>query len=248
MPDPPPVRSHDSPEELAADLLLAELAIRDPETSPLQLDGWAHVQQAAYRELAEQPGWTPQVRELVPDDLRDAFDLNAAAQAELHALTRPRDELPDHWTIVPPPPADELLTAYHTAADEFGVDWTYLAAIHLIETRMGRIRGDSTAGARGPMQFLPSTWDAYGEGDIEDPTDAIRAAARYLVAHGAPEDMDGALWAYNHSDRYVTAVSNYAAVMQAEPETYHAYHAWRVYYRLTSGSVVLEEGWSSPDA
>ena len=65
--------------------------------------------------------------------------------------------------------------------------WTYLAAIHLVETRMGRIRGASTAGARGPMQFLPSTWALYGAGgDINDPRDAILAAARLLRHHGAP--------------------------------------------------------------
>ena len=68
---------------------------------------------------------------------------------------------------------------------------------------MGRIRGTSTAGAKGPMQFLPSTWEAYGEGDIEDPDDAIMAAARYLANYGAPADMDRALFAYNHSDHYV---------------------------------------------
>ncbi len=34
--------------------------------------------------------------------------------------------------------------------------WYYLAAINLIETRMGRIDGLSTAGAQGPMQFLPA--------------------------------------------------------------------------------------------
>jgi len=68
--------------------------------------------------------------------------------------------------IVAPPPADELLGHYRAAGDEFGVDWTYLAAIHLVETRMGRIRGTSTAGAHGPMQFMPATWDAYGEGDV----------------------------------------------------------------------------------
>jgi len=28
----------------------------------------------------------------------------------------------------------------------------------------GSIQGDSTAGAQGPMQFLPSTFDAYGNG------------------------------------------------------------------------------------
>ncbi|HWB70695.1 MAG TPA: lytic transglycosylase domain-containing protein [Egibacteraceae bacterium] len=118
-----------------------------------------------------------------------------------------------------------------------------MAAIHLVESRMGRIRGDSPAGARGPMQFLPSTWAAYGDGDIDDPGDAIRAAARYLVAHGAPGDMRRALYAYNHSDRYVEAIQAYAAVMAADERAFLGYYHWRVYYRTTGGDVVLPEGY-----
>ena len=230
-----------SADALAERLVAAEQAIRAPDTT--DLSGWAQVQQAGYRTLHRHPDWAPVVREVMPAGLRDAFDANLLAQEELFALTDPREELPD-WRIVAPPPADELRDHYDAAAAEFGVEWTHLAAIHLVETRMGRIRGVSSAGAQGPMQFIPETWAAYGEGDVEDPRDAIRAAARYLVAHGAPEDMDGALWAYNHSDRYVRAVQAYASVMRAEPATYAAYHQWRVYYRLASGDVVLEEGWT----
>ena len=108
---------------------------------------------------------------------------------------------------------------------------------------MGRIRGTSIAGARGPMQFMPRTWEAYGEGDVEDARDSIFAAARYLRANGAPGDMDRALFAYNRSQRYVRAIAAYASVMRAEPETYHAYYHWRVYYRLSTGDVVLDEGY-----
>lgn len=230
-----------SAEGLADRLVLAEQVIRDPDTA--DVTPWAQAQQADYRTLHRHPDWVPVVREAMPQDLRDAFDANLRAQEELFALTDPREELPD-WRIVAPPPIDELRGHYEAAADEFGIDWTYLAAIHLTETRMGRIRGVSSAGAQGPMQFMPATWDAYGEGDVNDPRDAIRAAARYLVDHGAPEDMDSALWAYNHSDRYVAAIQAYASVMRAEPVTTAAYHQWRVYYRLTSGDVVLEEGWT----
>ncbi len=180
----------------------------------------------------------------MPADLHDVFDRNLEAAEELRALTAPRDHLPD-WRIVAPPPAPTLLAAYRAAGDELGIDWTYLAAIHLVETRMGRIRGDSDAGAKGPMQFLPSTWDAYGEGDIDDPHDAIRTAARYLVAHGAPGDMQAALYAYNHADHYVTAVDDYAQVMQADARAYLGYWTWQVYYRLQGGDVVLTEGWDA---
>src|SRR5438045_9544127 len=88
---------------------------------------------------------------------------------------------PPAWRIVTPAPPDELLTDYKDASQQAGVPWQVLASIHLIETRMGRIRGVSTAGAQGPMQFLPTTWVRYGEGgDIYDDRDAIFAAARLL--------------------------------------------------------------------
>ena len=108
---------------------------------------------------------------------------------------------------------------------------------------MGRIRGRSTAGAQGPMQFMPATWDAYGRGDINDPADAIEAAARYLAASGAPQDMRGALWSYNHSDLYVDAVSAYAEVMKADPRAFRGYYHWQVYFRTPQGDVHLPEGY-----
>jgi membrane-bound lytic murein transglycosylase B len=124
------------------------------------------------------------------------------------------------------------------------VHWSYLAAIHLVETRMGRIRGVSTAGAVGPMQFLPTTWDLYGEGgDIRDPRDAILAAGRLLVAHGAPRDMAGALWHYNPADAYVGAVLSYARTMQRSPSAYHRYWHWRVLYSHARGTHVLPVGY-----
>ena len=53
------------------------------------------------------------------------------------------------------------------------MDWEVLAAIMLVETRMGRIHSRSSAGAQGPMQFLPATWEAYGlGGDVHDAHDA----------------------------------------------------------------------------
>ena len=113
--------------------------------------------------------------------------------------------------------------------------WQYLAAINLVETGMGRIRGTSVAGAQGPMQFMPATWAAYGEGDINDPRDADpRPPARYLAANGAPGDMAGALWNYNHSDRYVRAVQRYADLIAEHPGAFAGFHAL--------GRLVLEHG------
>ena len=91
----------------------------------------------------------------------------------------------------------------------FGEDWYVLAAVGKVESDHGANMGPSTAGAMGPMQFLPSTWetsgvDGNGDGvaNIMAPTDAIPAAASYLKTGGAPEDWYRALFTYNHADWY----------------------------------------------
>ena len=227
---------------LRAALVAAEDTIASDAVGDLQVAEAAHVQQQAYRDLVAHPEWHDEVVAGLAADMAARIDANVLAGAELRALTAPRDELPP-WTIVAPPPEQVLQTSYQAAQDEFAIPWEYLAAIHLIETRMGRIRGTSTAGAQGPMQFLPETWAAYGEGDINDPHDAIMAAGRYLAAHGAPDDMDAALYAYNHSDHYVRAIQAYVGVMREFPRSARAYYHWRVYYRLASGDVLLLEGY-----
>jgi hypothetical protein len=158
-------------------------------------------------------------------------------------MTDPQPGLP-RWRIVAPRPAGELLGYYKRAQRRTGVPWTYLAAINLVETRMGRIRGVSTAGDRGPMQFLPTTWDLYGAGgDIDDPRDAILAAARLLRHHGAPGDMAEALYHYNPSASYVGAVQEYARTMQRSPSAYRGYWHWRVLYRQARGTYLLPVGY-----
>ena len=62
------------------------------------------------------------------------------------------------------------------------------------------------------MQFEPSTWALYGDGgNIMNPADAIPAAARLLVANGAPGNLQQAIFAYNHSGSYVQHVLSWAA-------------------------------------
>lgn len=109
----------------------------------------------------------------------------------------------------------EYQRLYREAAEEygFGEDWYILAAVGKVESNHGQNMGPSSAGALGPMQFLPSTWEAHGvdgNGDgranIMDPEDAIPAAAAYLVLNGAPGDWYRALFAYNHADWYVMQV------------------------------------------
>lgn len=171
----------------------------------------------------------------------------AAARA-LHAITSPARKLPA-WRIVAPRPASTLLRSYHQAARRTGVPWTYLAAVNLVESRMGRIRGTSPAGAQGPMQFIPSTWKVYGAGgDIDDPHDAILAAARLLRDNGAPGDMPGALYHYNPSRDYVRAVTLYARTMQRSPAAYRGYWHWRVLYGTVHGTYVLPVGYPDEPA
>ncbi|MDP9022435.1 MAG: transglycosylase SLT domain-containing protein [Actinomycetota bacterium] len=245
-PTPPSdVSPFTDPNELAEALATAETTLASPETSDEAVRAWAWLQQQAYRDLVVNLDWRPTAKAALPPEFHTAFDLNIHAGTQLRKLTKPREALPD-WRIIPAPPVDELRAHYDAAAAEFGVDWSYLAAIHFVESRMGRIRGTSTAGARGPMQFMPATWEAYGEGDIDDPRDAIRAAARYLVAHGAPGNMRRALYAYNHSQLYVDAIEDHARVMREYPHYYRTYYNWRVYYITVNGDILLEEGYGVP--
>jgi membrane-bound lytic murein transglycosylase B len=111
-----------------------------------------------------------------------------------------------------------------------------LAAVNFVETAFGKVRSRSTAGAQGPMQFLPATWRAYGlGGDVDDPRDAILGAANYLRASGAPADLRRALFAYNHSTLYVDAVLAYARAMKRDVGAYHGFHAWQVFVRTPRG-------------
>ncbi|MGQ0519861.1 MAG: hypothetical protein ACT4PX_01760, partial [Actinomycetota bacterium] len=234
-----------SPTTVAEALATAEPAIRNPATPAPELERHGRAQQVAYRQLAIHPEWLPQVLTRLPDDMRGVVEANTSAGIELRALTKPQASLPP-WRIVEPAPADELLGYYKAAEAGVGAPWRYLAAIHLVETRMGRIRGDSTAGAQGPMQFLPSTWQQYGGGgDINSNRDAILAAARLLVRNGAPGDMANALFNYNRSQRYVRAVTAYAEQMGADERAYFGYYHWQVYYRMADGDRLLPVGYGT---
>jgi murein DD-endopeptidase MepM/ murein hydrolase activator NlpD len=118
----------------------------------------------------------------------------------------------DQFTIPP-----FLLPIYQACGTQYAIPWQVLASINRIETAFGTNLNVSTAGAVGWMQFLPSTWRAYGVDANEDgrkdpynPLDAICAAARYLRAAGGEEDLRTAIFAYNHADWYVDEVILYA--------------------------------------
>jgi Transglycosylase SLT domain len=118
-----------------------------------------------------------------------------------------------------------MLPIYQACGTQYGIDWQVLASINRIETAFGTNLNVSTAGAVGWMQFLPSTWKAYGVDANEDgrkdpynPVDAVCAAARYLDAAGYSEDIRGAIFAYNHADWYVDEVLLYANQYGKLPE------------------------------
>jgi membrane-bound lytic murein transglycosylase B len=115
------------------------------------------------------------------------------------------------------------LRLYRQAGARYRVPWSVLAAIGKVESDHGRVRlpgvrsGSNWAGACGPMQIgcvsgsrAGNAWARYGHGRPHDPAQAIPAAARYLVDHGARHNLDRALFAYNHSWPYVARVKQLA--------------------------------------
>ena len=241
-----------SPAELASQLIAAERGLGEANASVGELADWGHLHQVAIRKLGYEPEWDTEVFEALPPEYVERTLLHVSARRaliDLHSGYDAADFIPA-WEIVEPVAEADLRTFYERAEQATGIEWEYLAAINLIETGMGRIRGLSSAGAQGPMQFLPTTWAeaGIGEGDINDPGDAIAAAARYLVRRGGPSDMDGAIWGYNNSDNYVTAVQAYAAVLRADPEAYRAIYHWEIYFFTEQGDVWLPTGFRAEES
>jgi len=233
------------PARLADDLVADEQALRDPSTPGPALQAAARRQQAAYRAIGYHSEWDAITRPRIPASLLQIYDLNVDARRQLTAMAETNDAVPA-WRVVAPAPADELLAYYRDAEAASGVGWNYLAAINLIETRLGSVVGPSSAGAQGPMQFLPSTFAAYGDGgDIYSPRDSIMAAGRYLAANGFSNDRDGAIFRYNHAAQYVRAVNDYAAVLAADPAAFTGFYGWDVYLKTTRGDVLLPIGYAS---
>ena len=121
-------------------------------------------------------------------------------------------------TNIPAGAPANYLNLFKASAAKYcpGMSWTVLAAIGQIESGDGANNGPSSAGALGPMQFMPATWAEWGINgfgppgppDIMNPLDAIPSAARMLCAAGAgtPATLRGAIFAYNHATWYVDEV------------------------------------------
>jgi hypothetical protein len=149
---------------------------------------------------------------LGPAVVAQAGSLRVQPSPEIRSAEPTLDPVP---VPVPGDRASWIPVAREAAATCPGLSSAVLVAIAHVESSLGVQTWTSSAGAVGPMQFLPSTWAAYGvDGDrdgvidLMNPVDAVHGAARLLCANGGadPARLASALWNYNHSDDYVRQV------------------------------------------
>ena len=122
---------------------------------------------------------------------------------------------------------EDYLKIYQEAVGPYNMDWAVLAGVGFVETNHGANKNTSSAGAQGPMQFMPETWasigvDGNGDGnkDVLDPADAIPAAAKYLNVSGAPDNYNDALQTYNGGGYRGPETAEYANKVLGKAEEY----------------------------
>jgi membrane-bound lytic murein transglycosylase B len=184
--------------------------------------------------LARRPRLAGAALPRLPSALAAEMKTNIAAKRELWRLTPKTHRR--RFRTGPALPAAMLLRYYRAAQRRFGVHWSILAAVNFVESAFNKLRNNSAAGAQGPMQFMPSTWRAYGlGGNVHAPRDAIMGAANYLHANGAPKHNARALFRYNPSPLYVDAVLRYAKRIRGDRRAFYDYYAWQVYVATPRG-------------
>jgi len=237
----------EDPAALAALLVAVEESLHAPGTPAAELPSLGHQQQVIYRMLAQQEARADRVLPFLPERWHRVADSHLEARRAFLAMHRgqKRSAILPAWRIIPPEPAENLLRYYREAEAATGIEWEVLAAVNLVETGMGRIDGISVADARGPMQFLPTTWaeSGIGKGNIRDPHDAIQAAARYLVRRGGLKDIRKGLWGYNNSAHYGRAVLAYASLLKQDPRAYTGFYHWEIHYASAAGDLWLPVGY-----
>ncbi len=202
---------------------------------PRRLVLQALYQQRIYRLLMREERLAERTLSRLSRRFRSGARANVEAGARLLSLVTPISR-PTTFKTGPTESAGTLLRWFREAERRFDVAWEVLAAVMYVESKFGKVKSTSTAGAQGPMQFLPSTWEQYGMGgDIHEPHDAILGAANYLRASGAPRSYRRALFAYNRSRAYVDAVLLHANEMRKDKRSYFIYYNWQVFVVTTKG-------------
>ncbi len=234
----PAAASAATAEEMTAELVANDTELRgaidtwrsaagDPPASqaPAEVIAPALLLQRRVRFLSKRPRLAAAVTEPLAEPLEGRVQTMVEAAAKLRRLAGKGKRR--NLRVGKPETLASLVSHYDEADALFGIEASYLAAINLVETKFGRVKSNSTAGARGPMQFIPSTWRIYGEGgDIRDPHDAILAAARLLRDRGAPRSYARALYAYNPSKLYVGAVTDFAKLIARDSYVLPALYCW----------------------
>jgi membrane-bound lytic murein transglycosylase B len=237
-----------APAAVAGDLVRTDAGLRaalaawqrgDPDLSaaapPRDVELWALRQQRTLMALRGDSQRTRAVLSQLHGALRRATATTLAAMTDLSRLA-PAHPPKRRWKVGPALPAGRLLALYEASERRYGIAWHVLAAINFVESHFNKLRNESVAGAQGPMQFMPATWDTYGnDGDIHDPRDAIPAAARFLRAAGAPQSYSRALYSYNPSRLYVDAVLRFARRIERSRRAFLSYYSWQVFVREPSG-------------
>jgi soluble lytic murein transglycosylase-like protein len=184
-----------------------------PKNKDAFLTSWAYADTAAPAVASPTPG--PARLSLIPAAPSDPTVTTAASSAQPTADSGVVAAALSRAGFSP-----EFAPLYLAVQRSTGTPWQLLAAVHRVETgQSGNTSRRSSAGASGPMQFMPATFahyaadgDGNGTRDINDVDDAMLTAGRYLSANGARTgNYTGALYQYNHSSSYVSTVRALAA-------------------------------------
>src|SRR5438874_2416930 len=137
---------------------------------------YALYQQRTYRLLGRDENLARRTLPLLAPGLRGISRNLLRAHHELYRLTPPLPSVA--IKVGPAAPATALLADYREAERRFRVPWDVLAAVNFVESKFGKLRSASAAGAQGPMQFMPATWRRYGlGGDVLETESRVHAFA-----------------------------------------------------------------------